>query len=89
VPFWPDAPVVTGGKVFFRSDLVLNLVQTLAGYAGSSQKSVHSGPEAAGVEQAAGDVVGEVAEAVGVPRRCSSRPLIASVGPLLVLGRSK
>jgi hypothetical protein len=31
---------VTGGKGAQRSDLVLNLVQTLSGYSGSSQKSL-------------------------------------------------
>lgn len=36
--------------------------------------------ESAGFEQGSRDVVGEVAEAKAEPRRCSSRPLIVSVG---------
>lgn len=45
--------------------------------------------EAACFQERAVDVVGQAAEAEGEPRKCSSRPLIASVGPLLVPGRSK
>lgn len=47
------------------------------------------GSESFGLEQAARDVVREVPEPERRARRCLSRPLIASVGPLLVPGRSK
>ena len=47
------------------------------------------GSEAAGVEQAAGDVVGQVAEAEGGAAEVFESAVDASVGPLDVPGRSK
>lgn len=50
---------------------------------GASHFRVYSGFQAALVEEAAGDVAGCV-KLRAEPRRCSRRPLVASVGPLEV-----
>jgi hypothetical protein len=53
-------------------------------YSGSSWSTTQFGSEAAGREQATGEVVGEVAKPEAEPHWCSSRPLRISVGLLEV-----
>ena len=47
------------------------------------------GSESAGLQQGSGNVLVRLRNPRAERRRCSKRPLIATVGPLDVLGRSK